>query len=128
MLSREQSAPLSGSRVEMVREGTRGKPRVGQSGGKPPHSKIVSEWMLGASAKDRSAGSIKFKGAQLKLAAIKTTTEAQTNSRATAWCNFGGEALLAHARFADFLTVDMAGRCARMCGAASRNITWHPHK
>ena len=24
--------------------------------------------------------------------------------------------------------VDMAGRCARMCGAASRNITWHPHK
>src|SRR5208337_96205 len=28
----------------------------------------------------------------------------------------------------DFLTVDMGGRCVRMCGATSRNITWHPHK
>jgi len=49
-----------------VREGARGKPRVRQSGGKPPHSKMGWAWMVSANANDRSAGSIKFKRAQLK--------------------------------------------------------------
>jgi hypothetical protein len=31
-------------------------------------------------------------------------------------------------RYQNFLTVDIGPRCVRMCGATSRNITWHPHK
>jgi len=45
----------------VVPEGTRGKSRVKQSGGKPPHSKMGWARMLGANTQDRIVGSAKSK-------------------------------------------------------------------
>jgi hypothetical protein len=44
-----------------VGNGTRGKSRATQSGGKPPHPKTAKARMLGANAKERSAGRAKSK-------------------------------------------------------------------